>query len=465
MEIVNWLLKTSILILPHITVISIVEVFHFFLVLCFNMCYTFVNAFEHLLLLVIFIMENQTPNQFPSFGNAPQPSQGPSVPPPPSGQEQVGIRTMESDAESIHQSGGEQPQSQIIDAGNSFSKPSQPNNTFSFQPPFQQPGPSDSPSFSQGPAPEEKKPSSTGRTILIIVGIVVVAVAVGFGVFYLVQSLNSTPAVPTETTTSASLPVSSTTPESNSAATTSPIQEVVLPPAPAALVHASVFGSSSVESVVLASTDLSGVKSAIASSSQAQKLVSGSIKDLAFVTNVSGSSTPVEATTIVGALFPSISSGLSSLIDRDITPWLYGDKSGGNKLGLVIPLKDGVTGDQVKTAFSALESNPQDVLNIFIPTVKLPTTQTFKEGLIGEVMVRYLAISTSNQQVFEYVPVSVSGKGYLVITSSYNQMVDVLKRLNAKVLTVTTNATPQVMPVITSTSTATTSTSTATTTP
>ena len=430
--------------------------------LLFLLCYTFINAFEQRLLLVIFIMENQSPNQFPSFGNAPQSSQGPSVPPPPSNQEQVGVRTMESDAESIHQSGGEQPQSQIMDAGNSFSKPSQPN-TFSFQPPFQQPGPNDTSSFGQTPAPEEKK-SSSGKTILIIIGVIVVAIAVGFGVFYLVQSLNSTPAVPAETTPTASLPISSTTPESNLAATTSPIQEVTLPAAPAALVHASVFGSSSIESVVFASTDLSGIKSAIASSSQSQKLVSGSIKDLAFVSVISASSTPIEATTVVGSLFPSISSSLSSLIDRDITPWLYGDKSGGNKLGLAIPLKDGVTTDQIKTAFSALESNPQDVLNVFIPTVKLPASPAFKEGLIGEVMVRYLAISTSNQQVFEYAPVLVSGKGYLLITSSYNQMVDVLKRLNAKVLTTTTNATPQVMPVITTTTTSTTAT-TSTTTP
>lgn len=400
---------------------------------------------------------NQSQNQFPSFGNAPE-SQGPSVPPPPPSQDQIGVRTMESDAESIRQSGGEQPQSQIMNAGGGSPQSTQP---FSFQPPFQAPDsmqPEPTPSnVPEGTSPEGGH-SVTLKTILIIAGIIVVAVAVGFGVFYLVQSLNSTPEVTTPSA-AASLPVATETPVvTEQPATSSNITEIQVPPVVQPLVHVSLLANAPKhEQILLSATDLVTVKSVIASTSQKEKLVAGTIKDISFIDTASSS---VESLPIVGALLPSVSNNLSSLVERDITAWLYGDKSGGNKLGLVIPLKSGVTKEQVVTAFSALEANPQDVLNMFIPTVKLPAVTTFKEGLISGIMVRYFAISTASQQVFEYVPVLVNGNGYIVITSSYNQMVDVLKRLSAKTLTV--SATPEIVPVITSSSTATTSTSTAT---
>jgi hypothetical protein len=403
-------------------------------------------------------MENNQPqNQFPSFGNGQQ-SQGANVPPPPSTQDQVGVRTMESDAQSIRQSGGEQPQSQIMNAGTTPA-PSQ-ESSFSFQPPFQQSADMEPTSVSEQPMPEEKKSSFSFKTILIIIGIIVVAVAVGFGVFYLVQSLNSTPTVPTATTTpTASLPVATNTPSIIATTTpTSSIQEVQLPPA---LVHASLFGSASSTQVVLTTTDLAGVKSAIASTSAQEKLVAGSIKDIAFV---DGANAPIEASVVVSALFPLSASDINSVIKHgDLTTWFYGDKSGGNKLGFVIPLTGEIAGtsiDQTKQKLSSFEKNSQDILNIFIPTVKLPAKPTFKEGPIGDVTVRYLAISTTNQQVFEYAPVVIQGAPYVIITSSYNQMVDALKRLDAKPFITTSSSTPELMPVITSTSTATTSTTT-----
>ncbi len=406
---------------------------------------------------------NQSQNQFPSFGNAPQ-APGPSVPPPPPSQDQVGVRTMESDAESIRQSGGEQPQSQIMNAGESFVQPAASNQPFSFQPPFQSPDAVSSEPTPQatGATPPEGGRSATLKTILVIAGIIVVAVAVGFGVFYLVQSLNSTPEITTPSaTSSASLPVATETPVVTEQPTTTNITEVQVPPPVQPLVHVSLLaGAPKNEQVSLLTTDLATLKGAIASTSQKEKLVAGTIKDIAFVGSASSS---IESSPIVGALFPSVANNLTPLLERDITAWFYGDKSGGNKIGLAIPLKVGTTKEQVNAAFTSLEAAPQDVLNMFIPVVKLPATPAFKEGLISGIMVRYLAISTTNQQVFEYVPVLVNGNGYLIITSSYNQMVDILKRLGAKTLTASA-ATPQIVPVITSTSTATTSTSSASTT-
>jgi len=433
-------------------------------------CYTFCNAFAHLVLVYLFFIKqymdnNQSQNQFPSFGTAPD-SQGPSVPPPPPSQEQIGVRTMESDAESIRQSGGEQPQSQIMNATENFSQPSQDAQSFSFQPPFQAPENVSQDTVSSNVVsgtPAEGGHSITLKTILLIAGIIIVAVAVGFGVFYLVQSLNSTPEITPTPTSNTELPVATETPPVVEEQTLVPsVTEVQVPPPVQPFVHNSILtGAPKSEQITLLTTDLTSIKEAIASTSQKEKLIAGTIKDIAFVGSASSS---IESLPVITALFPSVSNTISSLIDRDITAWLYGDKSGGNKLGLAIPLKAEVTKEQVNAVFASLEANPQDVLNMFIPVVKLPTAVAFKEGLISGIMVRYLAISTKDQQVFEYVPASVNGKGYLIITSSYNQMVDIIKRLNAKTLTAAA-VTPEIVPVITSTSTATTSTTTATSTP
>jgi hypothetical protein len=418
---------------------------HNYVVLRAYLCYTFKNIVNvcDLLLVNLFFMENnamqpgsenQNPNQFPSFQGGQQ-EQGPSVPPPPSSDQQIGVRTMESDIESVRQSGGEQPQSRVVNAGEVFGSAQQE----SFQPSFQSVEDVNSvPVMPQSQPQEPKQPSSFSfKTILVILGIIVVAVGVGFGVFYLVQSLNSTPEI-TEPVVTETLPTATQTPQVENTSTTPVVEEVLVPPA---LVHASVLSGVSKNTLItLVMTDTASVRVAIASSSNEEKLVAGTVKDVAFV---DANNAPVESITIVQALLPSVSANLSSLIDRDITGWLYGDKSGGNKLGLAIPLREGVTQEQITAAFASLESSPQDVLNMFIPTVQLPASPVFKEGPISGITVRYLAISTKDQQVFEYAPVSVNGKGYLIITSSYNQMVDILKRLDAKVLMVVAPVVPE----------------------
>lgn len=386
--------------------------------------------------------QSQAPEQFSSFNNSAPQQTGPNVPPPPSSDQQIGVRTMESDIESVRQSGGEQPQTQMMNAGDvAESIPQEP-----FQPAFQPVEDTNAQPATQSESIEPQKTSSFSfKTILIIIGIIVVAVAVGFGVFYLVRSLNSTPEITTPpVNTNQALPTATETQpviSPQESATTTPsttVEEITLPPA---LVHTSVLpGVSKNATVVLLANDTASVRAAIASSSDEEKLVVGTVKDISFVDT---NNAPVESMVVLQALFPSVAPNLSSLVDRDITGWLYGDKSGGNKFGLAIPLRDGVTREQVTSALSLLESNPQDVLNMFIPAVQLPATPKFEEGPINGITVRYLVVSLSNQQVFEYAPVLVNGKGYLIMTSSYNQMVDILKRLDAKMLTITTPMTPE----------------------
>lgn len=297
---------------------------------------------------------NQNPYQFPN----PQGQQSNVPPPPPSQEAQVGIRSMQSDLESIKQSGGEAPQSQIINAPElaQFSQsaaPAQPQYTPPAPPtmpsvPPTPPTPPTSPSdFSVPsepiiPPPEvESKKSFSIKTVLLIVGGLIFAGAIGYGAYYLVTTLSATPTVEIPVTQN-NLPVPSPAPAATTTVNpTSPSTPVV-----ASLVHQSVILSPTKSEVhQLADKSVSSFEMAVATSS-AEKLIVGSVKDLAF-TNTSG--TPMESTDFFQAYFAPESPTLVPLFDRDFTSWLYFDKLGGAKLGVVLPLKDSVTTNQASS--------------------------------------------------------------------------------------------------------------------
>ncbi|MFA6353009.1 MAG: hypothetical protein WCW90_02085, partial [Candidatus Paceibacterota bacterium] len=274
--------------------------------------------------------------------------------------------------------------------------------------------------------------SSKLKTIILVVVIVVLAVAVGFGVYYLISSLNKTPqaTVPTPPIQEQNIPV---------VETPIPQPEVVVPPAP---VHVSVISNpTKTETVAI---DLSGdFKLAITKPAE-EKLLVGSVKELLFV---DAQNNAVAAASIFGKIYPS--GGTLPFSVSDATYWLYADKTGGNKFGTVFEVSDLTS---AKTSLSPILESADIAKTLFVSDVTVPAKPEFKDGQVEGQAVRFLAFNAKTNDVFEYAWMSVAGKNYLVIATSYNQMVDIIKRLKAI---------PQVInPLITSTSTATTSTST-----
>jgi hypothetical protein len=420
---------------------------------------------------------DQNPSSFSPFGNNGTGQQNqPNVPPPPSFDQQVGVRTMQSDMESIRQSGGEAPQSQVVSAAEAFG--AQP---MAQQPAPQYAAPQPSPAYQQAPAapqpqaaPQQpadafgqgfggygpmpqfgaqpempqaaaapfvaeepaKKSSFDAKTILIIVGVVIVAAAVGFGVFKLVSSLRGGTEEPApaagDQNANGGLPIGEMNIPSPAAATTT---EAAPSPSPAAeaFTHASLLSKvTKLEQVQLSALSSQDIASAIASSSK-EKLIVGAVKDLSFVDS---SNAPVSSRYIVQSFFPGSFSSLSSLIGNDFTAWLYGDKLGGNKLGIVLTLKPTVTKEQAVGVMSQIESNPQDLVNLFLSSVSLPASPEFKDGVIEGVPVRFLAFNAKMQQVFEYALVTKGGSNHLIIATSYNQMVALLKDMKPSALSV-----------------------------
>ena len=386
----------------------------------------------------------QDPTSFPSgtnpFGSGqPQSTPNNAVPPPPSSDQQIGVRTMQSDAASIKQMGGGSPEPQIMSASEVFGASTQPTPSpaqsssggSASQPPFAsyQYGVPSAPAVGDT-ATSLPPQAKSSKTIFVILGIIVLAVIVGFGVFYLVSALNqSTPVTPTPTSSGAL----SAAVDTSTASITTPSPMPASTPAP--IVHTSLIPSpDSSVTLALTGSDVSSFQSAIASSSK-NTLLAGTVRDIAF-TDASG--TPITSDVFLQAFLPSAASSLSSFFEKDFTTWLYGDKSGGSKLGVVLTLNTATTPDQVAAAFTLMEGSPQDVPQFFLSPVTLPTPATFKGGLIGGLMVRYLVFSIKNQQVFEYTPAVVNGRNVLIITTSYNQMVDILKRLSAQPIATST---------------------------
>jgi hypothetical protein len=394
-------------------------------------------------------MDNN-PNPYQFQGQNSQNQQG-VPPPPPSPEAQIGVRNMQSDLESIRQSGGESPQSQIMSAPE-LSRPDQYSNPAPVQTPSPQPAPEMSAPEMGGTSPmSESAPSKFNlKTILIIVGGIIVAAGIGYGVYYLVSSLGQTPqvAVPQP---QPSLPVAvpTTTPEVVTTTPPAPVVPVVVP-----LVHSSlILNPTKKETLTLADTSLISFEAALATSSK-EKMIAGSVKDLAFV---DASGTPIESSAVIGAYFAPQSFSLNPLFGRDFTSWLYYDKTGGAKLGMIFELNSSVAMAQASsTVQAALESIASNISSFFISNPPTPSDVTFKGGVVSGVPVRFLVYSAKNAEAFEYGWFTIGSKNYLVMGTSYNQMVDIIKRLKSIPVPVTSSAN--------ATSTATTSTTTTTTT-
>jgi hypothetical protein len=236
--------------------------------------------------------------------------------------------------------------------------------------------------------------------------------------------LTSTPEISVPTTTT-NLPTTPAPTSTGVVATTTVPEVPIIPP----LVHQSlILSPTKMESLSISLPNAVSFEATIASSSQ-EKLLVGSVKDLSFV-NASG--TYLESTGILNAYFGSKSVTLSALFEKDFTSWLYYDKTGGSKLGLVLQLKPSVLFNQASSSVSAiLESSASEIGNFFVSNPTVPAKTTFNDGVVEGVAVRFLAYSVKNSDVFEYGWYNRGGTYYLLMVTSYNQAVDIVKKLKA----------------------------------
>lgn len=353
---------------------------------------------------------------------------------------------MSSDIQSLRETGGQVPQSQIVDvpqipslsSDDSMSSPApQPTPapampdaqvTDAVMPAASAPSPAmDVPSMSGGlgaPVVAGGTRSKT-KTILIIIGVVVLALALGFGAYYLVTSLVGSSSTPSPVATSSNnvLPTPTSSAPTQKPTVIAPMVHVSLlltPTQTQMIALPSGGGPTSIRSVIVAAGAPAG-------------LTVGGVRDIAMV---DASSSPVQSSTILPAFFPSFGSSLASVVEPDFTSWFYLDKIGGIKLGFVFKLTPAAQ-TATTTIAQYIESNPTDMANLFLATTTVPQSPVFKDGLVGGVPVRFLAYNTKAGRVLEYGFMNgADGSVYLVLATSYNQMVDIISRLKTNPLLV-----------------------------
>ena len=383
----------------------------------------------------------------PQSGN--QNTSGNVPPPPPSPDQQVGVRSMESDLESIRQTGGEAPAPQIINAPELSGQkqemsvgpqevppapPAPPSPApFGAGPVSQQPQPSAPPQFNQSTGPDVSqdfdqqppKKKMSVKVILLTILIFVLAVGVGYGVYYLVSSLGKTPQVDlTVPAENSGFPVALPEQEPVATSTQQEVEEEI-----PSFTHVSLLSSPDVSGqVVLSEFSSAELKLALgALSAQGGGLVSGAILDIAMV---DASSSPVASDQLLSILLPSLSVSAPSLFDKDVTAWLYGDKVGGSKFGVILKLSDQTTIEQASSKLrSVVEANPQELTNLFVSSLTVPANAKFNDGQVAGVPVRFMSFDAKTGNVFEYGFVSIGQGVYVVMGTSYNQMVDIINRL------------------------------------
>lgn len=422
--------------------------------------------------------EPTTPQQ-PSQISTPEKK---SPPPPEKLEDRIAIRTLKSDKESIRETGGDTPKSEIVTAPeiNSPEVPEQPlqqgqvqNEQTSQKPTIQpeqviqsepspiQPNQNDQPLMSEQappqtlgtiksnlattqktqpssqPTPRPKNAMTTPqtkeivKTILIIFGIIILAVIIGAGVYYLISTLNTNPkpTVNTKPSNDNQLPIdiydndgknhNKTNENNQNEENTFEHQSLIISP------------DSTIKTIIPAVT-LAYIKTAIASSTT-QTLSEGKVKEIIFVQKTASTSEKqIESQDLIQAFFPNIASKLTSLFDKNYTAWIYFDKIDKitPKFGLIFKLKNGVDINSATSTIADIENYPDLIANLFIDTVTTPPNPSFDDGEVNGINVRFLQFSKGN--VFEYGWLSSKTDVYLIMTTSYKQMVNITSKISTK---------------------------------
>lgn len=335
---------------------------------------------------------------------------GGSVPEPPK-DSSVDLRTMQSDIQSVKQSGGASaPEPKKFNlgeisqnqAGNSFPSQGEPSS------PFNSPGSSPSPfsgndtfvpSQNQSLAAETpviQKSVDWKKIILVVVAVVLIALlgyagyAYVYPLFFSATPENSNPVA--ETNPSANLPVA----ETNPVVTPSIITH--LPYLNASSLGSLAFSSATFKSD-LASFVKSGVSFASSTVSEVQIQKDGSQMNFSDFFN---------------SIFPEISKeNLSNYFENDFTVFIFTDADGESWPGVVSKLKTGANLFDAESAMKLFET-ASNFSNIFVEDPGTRVSKDFIDGQINLMPTRYITF-TNKKAAIDYMWLG----NYFIVSSSY----------------------------------------------
>lgn len=330
---------------------------------------------------------------------SPVPETQPKVPPPP---QEIGIRTMQGDVKSMQETGGAAPAPQPFAAPlvSPEEKLTIPGYT----------GPEEAvftpETLPQGEARlqmQEEKKKGRGKTIAIVLGILVLATGLGALGYYFIYPLLFAPVPQTEET----LPPPSPSPEPPPTTPES---------LPEILSHQTLFSPAvqTVEKILTPAliTQIT-LQDAISASAQ-DKLAAGSLKEIYFA---DANENVLPFSTFLKGIFPDIelsAEDLNNLFQEDFTGFVYYDGTNAWP-GVVAKIRAGVNDVLAKSVMaSALEKLSTTLKNIYTTDPGAPSEQGFKDGQVLQRPGRYLSFSLQGAS-FNYVWLN----GYLLLSTNY----------------------------------------------
>ncbi len=360
---------------------------------------------------------------------------GPSMPPPPPPPE-ITLRTMQSDLESVKQSGGENPVPQA------FTPPEvKKQSTIGLEDLSQEEG-MIKPGVGEGVLPPAGAPKKKGKIILLITILLLVIAGAAYAGYVYIYPIFAKPAIsgnvlPPETIPPAPLPTPIpeipttvvTTPEvatSTEMATTTPEIATTtpeLPPSPVLKSHVSLLltpADSSVSLVVSGTTTLASVRDLLISESNNKPVAETSLKEVP-LSNEGGQLVFGDT---LSMFLPELSvTELNQLFQDDFTSVIFYDKNGA-WFGLIAKLKEGADPLIAKTTMAKLE-NSDSLVNLYIQNPGTKSVGGFKDGKANNLVTRYISFSKTGASL-NY---GWTNDNLFVLSTSYNGIKAMLTKL------------------------------------
>lgn len=364
------------------------------------------------------------------------PGQGrPSMPPPPPPPE-ITLRTMQSDIESVKQSGGESPMPKPFTPSELNKQPTMELDDLSKEEGMIKPG------DGEGVIPPSE-PKKSGMKVVILIAVLVLVLAaaayIGYAYVYPIFakpaiSLN-TPPVATQTipvvetiavlevlpaTTPLEL-LSTTTGEAalpESATTTE-----VIPAAPIKLLHASYLVSQpemTAQISITSTSTLANIRDSLVVESNNKPSVQTALKEVVLTSELGQ---PLFSD-ILQMFLPDLSTTtISSLFEDDFTMVITYDQNGA-WLGMVAKLKATADLASAKTEMAKLEAS-KNLVNLYLQNSGTQSTAGFKDGKANNTATRYVSFSKTGASL-NY---GWTNNNLFAMSGSYNGMKALLTKL------------------------------------
>lgn len=362
---------------------------------------------------------------------------GSSIPPPPPPPE-ITLRTMQSDLESVKQSGGENPTPQAFTPPEIKKQPSVELNDLSQEDGMIRPSASD------GVLPPSETPKKKGKVFLLVTILVLVLAGAAYAGYVYIYPMFAKPVISNTPVPPANIPetpsTSITFPPENQEPIIPPLEETATtteeelasttpetPPLVVLKPHTSLLSANPADIMlnlhIGETVTLTLLRDALVAEAGNKPTAETSLKEV----SLSNESGQLVFSDTLALLLPELTSAeLTPLFQEDFTSVIFYDKDGA-WFGLIAQLNDGADVASAKTLMARLESST-GLANLYLQNPGAKSGTSFKDGKANNLTTRYVSFSTTGASL-NY---GWTSDNLFVLSTSYNGIKAMLTKLGVQ---------------------------------